>query len=181
MLSYHNFNEHETTGLFIEKIRSGTQAALISDGGTPGISDPGYLLIREAIEQAITIECLPGPVAFVPALVCSGLPMNKFHFEGFLPHKKGRQTRLKSLAQYPHTIIVYESPFRVVKLLEEIIQFFGNRRLCLSREISKIHEEHLRGTAETLITHFKNKTPKGEFVFVIEGPVKEKDGSHEEY
>ena len=169
MLSYHNFNEHEITDNVIRKLQSGTTVAMVSDGGTPGISDPGYLLIRGAVQNDVKVECLPGAVAFVPALVCSGFPINRFYFEGFLPQKKGRQTRLKLLAAMAHTIILYESPFRIVKLLEELNEYFGERTISISREISKVYEEHLRGTANDLVEHFKTKNPKGEFVVVIEG------------
>jgi 16S rRNA (cytidine1402-2'-O)-methyltransferase len=169
MLSYHNFNEHDITHQVVNKILSGTTVAMVSDGGTPGISDPGFLLIRDAIQNNIKVECLPGAVAFVPALVCSGFPINRFYFEGFLPQKKGRQTRLKLLSQLPFTIILYESPFRIVKLLEELKEYFVERRISVSREISKVFEEHLRGSANDLVEHFKKKNPKGEFVVVIEG------------
>ena len=176
MLSYHNFNEHDITDNVIRKLQAGTKVAMVSDGGTPGISDPGYLLIRAAVQNDIKIECLPGAVAFVPALVCSGFPINRFYFEGFLPQKKGRQTRLKLLAELPFTIILYESPFRIVKLLEEITEHFPERNVSVSREISKMFEEHIRGTAEEILKHFKPKQPKGEFVVVIEGkPENQKD------
>lgn len=176
MLSYHNFNEHDITDNVIRKLQAGATVAMVSDGGTPGISDPGYLLIRAAVQNDIKIECLPGAVAFVPALICSGFPVNRFYFEGFLPQKKGRQTRLKLLSELPFTIILYESPFRVVKLLEELTEHFSGRNVSVSREISKMFEEHLRGTAEELLEHFKAKNPKGEFVVVIEGkPENQKD------
>jgi 16S rRNA (cytidine1402-2'-O)-methyltransferase len=176
MLSYHNYNEHDITDNVIRKLQAGTTVAMVSDGGTPGISDPGFLLIRAAVQNEIKLECLPGAVAFVPALVCSGFPVNRFYFEGFLPQKKGRQTRLKLLSTLPFTIILYESPFRIVKLLEELTEHLPGRNVSVSREISKVYEEHIRGTAEEVLQHFKTKQPKGEFVVVIEGkPENQKD------
>jgi len=170
LVSYHNFNEHEITQNIISQLKIGKTIAVVSDGGTPGISDPGYLLIREAVKEKIPLECLPGPVAFVPALLQSGFPVNSFVFEGFLPHKKGRSTRIKRIAAEARTVILYESPFRVVKLLEELREHLDNeRRISISRELTKIYEETVRGKVEELIVHFKKKEPKGEFVIIIEG------------
>jgi 16S rRNA (cytidine1402-2'-O)-methyltransferase len=144
--------------------------ALISDAGTPCISDPGFLLVRACVEKGVEIQCLPGATAFVPALVDSGLPNDRFYFEGFLPQKKGRQTRIKQLAELTHTMIIYESPFRLVKTLEQLAEFMGNnRRASVSREISKLHEDTQRGTLEELIVHFKQTPPKGEIVLIVEG------------
>jgi 16S rRNA (cytidine1402-2'-O)-methyltransferase len=170
LLSYHKFNEREREHHILNRLKSGELIALISDSGTPGISDPGHILIKACIENGITVECLPGPTAFVPALVTSGLNTDRFLFYGFLPHKKGRQTALKNLADYPHTTLLYESPFRLLKLLEELSRFLdADRRISISREISKIYEETVRGTATELLQHFNTKAPKGEFVVVIEG------------
>jgi 16S rRNA (cytidine1402-2'-O)-methyltransferase len=169
LLSYHKFNEHKTVESLIEKIKSGISIALVSDGGTPGISDPGHVLIAACVKENIGIECLPGATAFVPALVNSGFGTDEFVFIGFLPHKKGRQTKLKEIALIDKTIILYESPFRVVKLLEELKQHLGaERRISTSREISKMFEETTRGTADELLQHFEIKKPRGEFVVVIE-------------
>jgi 16S rRNA (cytidine1402-2'-O)-methyltransferase len=169
LLSYHKFNEHKTAESLAEKILSGTNIALVSDGGTPGISDPGHILIAACIAQNIVVECLPGATAFVPALVNSGFATNEFVFIGFLPHKKGRQTKLKEIAANEKTILLYESPFRILKLLEELKQHIGNeRKISCSREISKMFEETIRGTADELIAHFSAKEPRGEFVVVIE-------------
>ncbi len=169
LFAYHKFNEHKTIASITEKLKSGIKIALVSDGGTPGISDPGQILITECIAQNITVECLPGGTAFVPALVNSGFDTGEFVFIGFLPHKKGRQTRLKEIAQEKRTAILYESPFRVVKLLEELKQHIGSeRKVSASREISKMFEETVRGTADELLAHFRKKEPKGEFVIVIE-------------
>lgn len=168
LLSYHKFNEHKTAESLAEKILSGTNIALVSDGGTPGISDPGHILIAACIAQNIAVECLPGATAFVPALVNSGFATNEFVFIGFLPHKKGRQTKLKEIAANEKTILLYESPFRILKLLEELKQHIGNeRKISCSREISKMFEETIRGTADELIAHFSAKEPRGEFVVVI--------------
>ena len=170
MMSYHNFNEHEITEKIISKLQSGTVVGLISDSGTPGISDPGYTLITEAIKNNIDVECLPGPGAFVPALIVSGFPFNQFVFEGFLPHKKGRQTRLKILAAEMRTIVFYESPFRIIKLLKELSLHFGNdRQVSLSRELTKKFEETFRGSIAEAIQHYNAKEPKGEFVVCIRG------------
>jgi 16S rRNA (cytidine1402-2'-O)-methyltransferase len=168
--SHHKFNEHKTTEQIIQQLLSGTTIALVSDAGTPGISDPGFLLVREALANDIDVETLPGPTAFVPALVNSGLPSDKFCFEGFLPQKKGRQKRIKELAAEPRTIILYESPFRFVKCLEQLAEHFGDdRKASVSRELSKIYEENKRGTLRELIDHFSQKVVKGEIVIVIAG------------
>lgn len=167
--SYHIFNEHKTIERWIAKMKEGQTLALISDAGTPAISDPGFLLVREAIKESLTVNCLPGATAFVPALVTSGLPSDRFVFEGFLPHKKGRQTRLKSLAQEERTLIFYESPHRLLKTLEQIQQIFGDREAAIAREISKLYEETVRGKLSELILHFQEHTVKGEFVLVVEG------------
>jgi len=170
MQSHHKFNEHQTVELIAERIKEGENIALVSDAGTPAISDPGFMLVRECIRQNIEVECLPGATAFVPALVSSGLPDEKFCFEGFLPQKKGRQTRLKELSEECRTMIFYESPFRINKTLAQFAEYFGAERLVsVSREISKIHEETVRGTLEKIIAHFTMNEPKGEFVIVLEG------------
>lgn len=168
LLSYHMHNEHKVVENFIERILSGQNLVLITDAGTPGISDPGFLLIRACIKADIEIICLPGATAFVPAIVQSGFPSDSFVFEGFLPQKKGRKTKLELLAQEQRTIILYESPFRLVKLLEEIkLYFTEDRMVAVCREISKMYEETQRGTATALIQHFTQKPPKGEIVVVI--------------
>lgn len=170
MLSHHKFNEHQTVEQLARRILEGETIALVSDAGTPSISDPGFMLVRECVSQGITVECLPGATAFVPALVVSGLPSDKFCFEGFLPQKKGRQTRLKELSAEPRTIIIYESPFRLVKTLRQLAEFFGTgRRVSVSREISKMFEETVRGTVTEVINHFEMNEPKGEFVIIVEG------------
>ncbi len=168
MQAYHMFNEHQLVKGIINRISGGETMALISDAGTPAISDPGFLLVRECIKNNIEVECLPGATAFVPALVNSGLPSDKFFFEGFLPHKKGRQTRLKELSQMPYTIVFYESPHRLLKTLTQLIEHFGaDRPASVSRELSKLHEENARGTLEELLHHFQSKTVKGEIVLVV--------------
>ena len=170
MFSHHKFNEHKTIDGIIERIKGGASMALVSDAGTPAISDPGFLVVRHCIENDIKVECLPGPTAFVPALVCSGFPSDRFCFEGFLPQKKGRQKRLLELKDETRTMIFYESPFRVVKLLTELAAAFGNeRQVSVSREISKIYEETVRGTLEEIISYFSVKIPKGEFVIILAG------------
>jgi len=174
MRSYHAFNEHETVGRLASEIASGVTMALITDAGTPGISDPGYLLVQACIQQQIPIETLPGATAFVPALVNSGLPAHEFTFTGFLPPKKGRETRLKKLAEEERTLILYESPHRLMKTLEQCLQFFGERPASASRELSKKFEETVRGSLTDLITHFSEHPPKGEFVLVIGGKEAEK-------
>jgi len=170
LMSHHKFNEHGTSERVKERIDAGEDIALISDAGTPGISDPGFLLVRTCVEAGIEVECLPGATAFVPAIVNSGLPCDKFCFEGFLPPKKGRQTRLKQLAEEHRTMIIYESPYRLVKTLEQLSEYMGlERKASVSREISKLHEENARGTLAELITHFKSKTVKGEIVIIVSG------------
>ncbi|MBL0308499.1 MAG: 16S rRNA (cytidine(1402)-2'-O)-methyltransferase [Bacteroidetes bacterium] len=168
--AYHKFNEQKTVEGVVEQLKSGMTIGLVSDGGTPGISDPGYVLIQACIREGITVECLPGATAFVPALINSGFATDEFVFIGFLPHKKGRQTKLKEIALELRTIILYESPFRVVKLLNELLQHLGEeRKISASRELSKMFEETIRGTAGELIERFTLKEPRGEFVIIIEG------------
>lgn len=170
MQSYHKFNEHQTVDHLVDRLRAGEQIALISDAGTPSISDPGFLLVRSSIEAGVDVECLPGATAFVPALVESGLPCDRFCFEGFLPQKKGRQTRLKQLAEEHRTMIFYESPYRVVKTLTQLAENLGGeRQASVSREISKLFAETARGTLESLVIHFTDQEPRGEFVIVVAG------------
>jgi len=170
MSSYHMHNEHKIVESVVERIANGETLALISDAGTPAISDPGFLLVRRCVEMNIEVECLPGATAFVPALVNSGLPNDKFFFEGFLPHKKGRQTRLKELAEYKQTIVFYESPHRLVKTITQLMEFFGTeRKASVSRELSKLHEENKHGTLQEIKEHFEKKTVKGEIVIVVAG------------
>jgi len=170
--SHHKFNEHRTVEQIAERIASGQNISLISDAGTPGISDPGFLLIRTCIEKGIEVECLPGATAFVPALVSSGLPCDRFVFEGFLPQKKGRMKRIEALKEEERTIVFYESPFRLVKLLQQLAEVLGTERRCsVSREITKLHEETVRGTVSELISHFETKGVKGEIVVVVEGRI----------
>ena len=167
--SHHKFNEHETSDRVADEIAAGKNVALISDAGTPGISDPGFMLVRACVERGVEVQCLPGATAFVPALIDSGLPCDRFYFEGFLPQKKGRQTRLKQLAEQDHTMIIYESPFRLVKTLTELAQFLGpDRKASVSREISKVHEDTQRGTLTELAEHFKMTPPKGEIVIIVD-------------
>ena len=166
--SHHKFNEHQTCQKVVECLLSGQSAALISDAGTPGISDPGFMLVRECVRNGIEVQTLPGATAFVPALVSSGLPCDKFVFEGFLPQKKGRQKRLGELKNENRTIVFYESPYRVVKTLEQFAEVFGTERpVSCCREISKLHEESVRGTIAEVLQHFKEHEPKGEFVIVL--------------
>ena len=168
--SHHKFNEHRSLEAVCDGIERGTVTALVSDAGTPGISDPGFLLVRRCIEREIPVEALPGPTAFVPALVNSGLPSERFCFEGFLPQKKGRQKRLSQLADEERTMIFFESPFRVLKTLEQLGAVLGGeRRASVSRELTKKFEETVRGTLSSLAEHFRNKAPKGEFVIVVAG------------
>lgn len=170
MHSHHMHNEHKTIENIIARLKAGETIALISDAGTPAISDPGFLLTRTCVENKIDVECLPGATAFVPALVNSGLPNDKFVFEGFLPDKKGKQTRYLVLAEETRTIILYVSPHKLVKTLTEFIIYFGEeRQICVSRELSKLHEENVRGTVREVLTHFENKPPKGEIVVVVAG------------
>jgi 16S rRNA (cytidine1402-2'-O)-methyltransferase len=170
ILPFHAHNEHKFLQSSIDRIKSNALTVLVSDAGTPGISDPGFLLARECVNQGIDIECLPGPTAFVPALVASGFPCDKFVFEGFLPHKKGRQTRLLKLAEEDRTIVLYESPHRLVKCLGQIEEFFGaERAVCVVREISKLYEEYKRGTATEVKNYYEKNPPKGEIVILVAG------------
>ncbi len=170
MNSHHMHNEHKTIDGVVRSIKAGSTVALISDAGTPAISDPGFLLTRACVEAGIEVDCLPGATAFVPALVNSGLPNDKFVFEGFLPVKKGRQTRLKLLTEETRTIIFYESPYKLLKTLNQFVDCFGKeRRISVSRELSKLHEETIRGTVSEVLKHFEAKPPKGELVIVVEG------------
>lgn len=170
MLSHHKFNEHKTVEQVARRIEGGETVALISDAGTPGISDPGFLMVRECVSRGIEVECLPGATAFVPALVDSALPCDRFIFEGFLPQKKGRMTKLKSLAGESRTMIFYESPHRVLKTLTQFAEYFGpERNVSLTREISKFHEQTCRGTLAEMIVHFTENEPRGEFVIVLAG------------
>lgn len=170
MQSHHKWNEHQTCESMAEKIASGTTVALVSDAGTPCISDPGFMLVRECVRRGVEVECLPGATAFVPALVQSGLPNEKFCFEGFLPQKKGRETRLKELAEEPRTMIIYESPYRLVKTLEQLAQFFGpDRPAAVAREVSKRFAETQHGTLQGLVAHFTEVEPKGEIVLLVGG------------
>ncbi|WP_115460669.1 16S rRNA (cytidine(1402)-2'-O)-methyltransferase [Winogradskyella aurantiaca] len=170
MQSHHMHNEHKTVQRVVNKLNSGMAIALVSDAGTPAISDPGFLLVRACVEDDIEVECLPGATAFVPALVSSGLPNDRFVFEGFLPVKKGRQTRLKLLAEESRTMIFYESPHKLVKTLTHFCEYLGeDRPVSVSRELSKLYEETVRGTAKEVLEHYTNKTPKGEIVIVVGG------------
>ncbi len=170
MMAYHQHNEHKILPRVIERLRSGETGALVSDAGTPGISDPAFLIIRECLRENIEVICLPGPTAFVPALVCSGLPCERFVFEGFLPHKKGRQTRLNALAEENRTMVFYESPHRLLKTLSQLAEVMGEeRQASVSREISKVYEETIRGSLAEIVSHFSNNLIKGEFVIVIAG------------
>lgn len=179
LTSHHKFNEHESLSPIIDKLKSGALIALVSDAGTPGISDPGFLLSRECRRNDIDIETLPGPTAFVPALVNSGLPCDRFRFEGFLPPKKGRQTRLKNIAEDSITTIIYESPLRLTKTLEQLAEVCGNtREASVSREISKMHDTTVRGTLSELIEFFKQNNPKGEIVIIVAGKEKEEKSVH---
>ena len=174
-MSHHKFNEHGTANAIVERLKAGQTIALISDAGTPGISDPGFFLVREAAAAGIEVQTLPGATACIPALVSSGLPCDRFCFEGFLPQKKGRQTHLESLKEETRTMIFYESPYRVLKTLQQFaLVFGGDRKVSVCREISKVHEESVRGTLDEVIAHFTEKEPKGEFVIVVAGKTKEK-------
>ena len=173
--SHHKFNEHQTVGLIKDRILGGMNVALISDAGTPGISDPGFLLARTCAEEGIEVQTLPGATACIPAIVSSGLPCDRFCFEGFLPVKKGRQTLLKELAAETRTMVFYESPYRLVKTLDQFAEYFGPDRLCsVAREISKVHEEHRRGTLEDVAAWYREHEPKGEIVIVVAGAQAEK-------
>jgi len=167
---FHAHNEHKALANAIDKIRANSSTVLVSDAGTPGISDPGFLLIRECLAKDIEIDCLPGPAALIPALVASGFPCDRFVFEGFLPHKKGRQTRLLAIAEEKRTVVLYESPHRLVKCLGQIEEFMGgDRKVCVARELTKIYEEYQRGSATEVKAHYEERPPKGEIVIVIEG------------
>lgn len=168
--SYHKFNEHQVLESIITRLKAGENIALISDAGTPGISDPGFLVVRECVRNGIEVQCLPGATAFVPAVVASGLPNDRFCFEGFLPQKKGRMTRLQALSEEHRTMIFYESPYRLVKTLTQLAEYFGDERpASVSREISKVHEETVRGTLNELVHHFTENEPKGEIVLIVGG------------
>ena len=170
LIAYHQNNEHKATGRIIEEILSGLTYAIVTDAGTPAISDPGFLLVRSCVEAGIEVDCLPGATAFVPALVNSGLPCEKFNYIGFLPHKKGRETIVKAIAESERTTVMYESPHRILKTLKLFSTFFDpERQISVSREISKKFEETIRGTTSELLAHFENKAPKGEFVIVVAG------------
>ena len=170
MLSYHKFNEHQTVERIVEQLLAGETIAVVSDAGTPGISDPGFLVAREAIRAGVEVSCLPGPTAVVPALVASGLPCDRFCFEGFLPQKKGRQTRIAALAEETRTMVFYESPHRVVKALQQFVETFGpDRPVAVCREISKVHEDIVRGSLADVLAHFQEHEPRGEFVIVVGG------------
>ena len=172
MTAFHIRNEHQVVEHIADRLEAGETMALVTDAGTPAISDPGFLLVRECVKRNVPVECLPGPTAFVPALVNSGLPAEKFIFEGFLPHKKGRQTKLKAIAEYPYTTILYESPFRLVKTLQQLAEVCGvERHVSVARELTKIYEENARGTLAEVIAYFGKKEVKGEIVIVLEGAV----------
>lgn len=176
LVAHHKFNEHETVQGVVRRIQGGLTVALISDAGTPGISDPGFLLVRECVQHGIEVQTLPGATAFVPALVSSGLPCDKFCFEGFLPQKKGRQTRMERLKEEERSMILYESPRRLAKTLRQLMEVVGEgRRVCVSREISKLHEEHVRGTLKEVTEHFERVEPLGEIVIILEGRTDDAD------
>lgn len=173
MQSHHKFNEHKTVEGIVNRIKAGETVALISDAGTPGISDPGFLVVRECVKNGIEVQCLPGATAFVPALVSSGLPDERFCFEGFLPQKKGRMTRLNALVEEPRTMIFYESPYRLLKTLTQFQEIFGaDRQVSVCREISKVHEESVRGTLQEVVAHFTTTEPRGEIVIILAGKEK---------
>ena len=173
LLSHHKFNEHGTSASVVERLKAGQTVALVSDAGTPGISDPGFFLVREAARAGIQVQTLPGPTALIPAIVTSGLPCDRFCFEGFLPQKKGRQTRLASLVEETRTMVFYESPYRLLKTLQQFAEMFGEeRQACVCREISKLHEEAARGTLAELVAHFTQTPPRGEIVIVVAGAEK---------
>lgn len=181
LMSYHKFNEHQVVGMFVSRMEAGETMALVSDAGTPAISDPGFLLVRACVERGVEVQCLPGPTAFVPALVDSGLPCDRFCFEGFLPQKKGRATQLASLASEERTMVFYESPHRVAKTLQQMSEAFGSRRKAAAvREISKVHEETVRGTLAELATYFAENEPRGEFVLVVAGAERDKRKNKEQ-
>ncbi len=179
---FHAHNEHKTLDGVIRQIEQAEMVVLVSDAGTPAISDPGFILVRACLEHKIDVECLPGPVAFIPALVGSGFPCDRFCFEGFLPHKKGRQTKLQELALEERTVVLYESPHRLVKCLEQLVEFFGaDRKVCVAREITKMFEEFVRGTTQEVLTHFQKNDPRGEIVVVIDGAPKPEKVSGNKY
>lgn len=170
MYSHHQHNEHKTVDAIVERLHAGENAAVITDAGTPAISDPGFLVVRACVERGVSVDCLPGATAFVPALVNSGLPNDKFVFEGFLPRKKGRQTRLNALAEERRTMVIYESPYKLIKTLKDCQSFFGeDRRVSVSREITKLHEETIRGSLKKMINYFESHKPKGEIVLIVSG------------
>lgn len=170
MIPFHQHNEHKVTEKFAQRILAGEKAALVTDAGTPAISDPGFMLVRECIKHNIDVECLPGATAFVPALVNSGLPADRFLFEGFLPHKKGRKSKLEYLSELPYTVVLYESPHRLLKTLAQLAEHFGeDRKVSVSRELTKIYEETVRGTLTEVAEYFETHTVKGEFVIVVDG------------
>ena len=174
--AYHKDNEHNAVENIVQKIKSGMEMALVSDAGTPAISDPGFLLVRACLKEGVAVECLPGATAFVPALVNSGFPTDRFIYEGFLPHQKGRQKRLQGLQEESRTVVFYESPYRVLKLLQELQEYFGaDRKVSISRELTKKFEENFHGNVAEAIIHFTQKEPKGEFVVVMEGKSKEEN------
>lgn len=181
LMSHHKFNEHETVQAVVQKLLGGMTVALISDAGTPGISDPGFLLVRACVKNGVEVQTLPGATAFVPALVSSGLPCDKFCFEGFLPQKKGRLSRLEALKEETRSIVFYESPRRLLKTLQQLAEVFGEqRRVSVAREISKLHEEHVRGTLQEVIAHFTQTEPLGEIVVILAGLTDEEDAAEEE-
>jgi 16S rRNA (cytidine1402-2'-O)-methyltransferase len=176
LLSHHKFNEHETVEQVVKRIEAGLTVALISDAGTPGISDPGFLLVRECVKRGVEVQTLPGATAFVPALVSSGLPCDRFCFEGFLPQKKGRMSRLEALKDETHSMVFYESPRRLLKTLQQLAEVFGEtRQVSVAREISKVHEEHVRGTLKEVTTHFEQTEPLGEIVIILAGKGDDED------
>lgn len=175
LMAHHKFNEHGTSASVVERLKAGQTICLVTDAGTPGISDPGFYLVREAVAAGVEVQTLPGATAFVPALVSSGLPSDKFCFEGFLPQKKGRQTRLEQLKEEHRTMIFYESPYRLVKTLQQFAEFYGEeRQVSVCREISKVHEESVRGSLAEVIAHFTETPPKGEIVIILAGCEEEK-------
>ncbi len=182
LLPFHAHNEHKTLDLVVKQIQGASSVALVSDAGTPGISDPGFLLVRACLDADIPVSCLPGPTAFVPALVASGFPCDRFVYEGFLPHKKGRMSKWLGFADEERTIVLYESPHRLVKCLAEIMEYLGaDRRICVAREISKFYEEFVRGTASEVHEHFSKTDPKGEIVVVIDGAPKQEKVKRNKY
>lgn len=182
LLPFHAHNEHKTLELVVKQIQAASAVALVSDAGTPGISDPGFLLVRSCLDAGIPVNCLPGPTAFVPALVASGFPCDRFVYEGFLPHKKGRMSKWLGFVDEDRTLVLYESPHRLVKCLTEIIEYLGaDRRICVAREISKFYEEFVRGTAAEVHEHFTKTEPKGEIVVVIEGAPKQEKVKRNKY